>query len=335
MIARVALLLLFGAFSLPALGADQRDLTVCPGGPHVAVDAQISACTALIKDARLQASDLALAHLKRGNAYGATGKLDLAIADFTEAIRLDAKFFEAYANRGMTYAKQRRFKRAIADYNQALKLKADVKVVVNRGVAYDALGKYDAAIRDIDYAIAKKLRDHVLYSVRGLARLNKGDYALAIADFDRAIELKPDDARTLNQRCWAQAVLGKDLRRALSDCNESLRLRADNVRARDSRAFVYFRLNRFDEAIAEASAVLKANPKFASALYVRGLDSGAIREWVRPAGGGSGQVAEAAALRVPGQRAESVARNVDDRFMIAALEVNVAGVGDAFVDHDG
>jgi tetratricopeptide (TPR) repeat protein len=274
MIGRIALLVVFGALSTMALAADQRDLSTCPGGPKIAFANQISACTALIKDGRLQPKDLALAYLKRGNAYGAMGKLDLAVADFTEAIRLDAKFFEAHANRGLTYAKQRRFDRAIPDYNQALKLKADVKVVVNRGAAYDALGNYDAALRDMDYAISKRPDDHVLYSARGLTHLSKGDNELALADFDRAITLKPDDARTRGQRCWTQAVIGKTLERALSDCDESLRMRDGYERARASRAFVYFRLKRFDEAIADATAVLKTEPKFADALYVRGLAKG-------------------------------------------------------------
>lgn len=271
MIGRVALLVLFGALSPPALGADQRDLAACPGGPHIAVEAQISACTALIKDKRLRPNDLALAYLKRGNAYGATGKLGLAIADFDQAIRLNVKFFEAYANRGLTYAKQQRYERAIRDYNQAIKLNPHIRMFVNRGAAYDALGQHDAAIRDFDKAIAEKPDDEVLFRVRGLARLAKHDYVQAIADFDRAIELKADNANAFNQRCWARAAQGKELQRALLDCNEALRLRPDYTKVRDSRAFVHYRLNRFNEAIADTSAVLKVNPKFASSLYVRGL----------------------------------------------------------------
>ena len=106
---------------------------------------------------------------------------------------------------------------------------------------------------------------------RGDARIWAGQYAGAIADFNRAVELKPDDAPMLNARWFARAEAGKDLDAALADCNASLATDSNNAATLDSRGFVYFRMGQLDKALADDDAVLKLVPKQQQTLYVRGL----------------------------------------------------------------
>lgn len=70
---------------------------------------------------------------------------------------------------------------------------------------------------------------------RAYAYYKKDEYQRAIADFSEAIRLDPADAHALNGRCWMRAIVGRELREALEDCNESLRLRADDAATLDSR----------------------------------------------------------------------------------------------------
>jgi Flp pilus assembly protein TadD len=51
-----------------------------------------------------------------------------AIADFTEAIRFDAKYVEAYNNRGLAYKATGRKAEAIADFRKAQSLDPADKV---------------------------------------------------------------------------------------------------------------------------------------------------------------------------------------------------------------
>ncbi len=44
-------------------------------------------------------------------------------------------------------------------------------------------------------------QEHVFYNNRGIAYGEKGDVDLAIKDFDKAIDLKPDYAFAYNNRC--------------------------------------------------------------------------------------------------------------------------------------
>jgi WD40 repeat protein len=60
--------------------------------------------------------------LKRGVAYYKKGKMDEAIAAFTEAIRLDPTNAEAYARRGLAYDDLEKVDKAAADFDQAIRL---------------------------------------------------------------------------------------------------------------------------------------------------------------------------------------------------------------------
>jgi Flp pilus assembly protein TadD len=58
----------------------------------------------------------------RGIAYGLRGDFDKAIADCTEAIRLDPKNTQAYQNRGVAYGKKGEKAKAEEDFAQTKKL---------------------------------------------------------------------------------------------------------------------------------------------------------------------------------------------------------------------
>jgi tetratricopeptide (TPR) repeat protein len=130
---------------------------------------------------------------------------------------------------------------------------------------------HDRAIADYNEAIRLNPKDDTPYNGRGNAWSDKGDFDRAIADHSQAIQLDPKYAVAYNNRCWARATAGRDLQQALSDCDESLRLKPKNANAMSSRGFVYFRLNRLDDAIANYDASLKINSGNAEPLYGRGI----------------------------------------------------------------
>jgi tetratricopeptide (TPR) repeat protein len=87
--------------------------------------------------------------------YGNKGEYDRAIADFTEAIRLDPKLATAYSNRGLAYEKKGGYDRAIADFNQAIRLNPnDALSLCRRGKAKQKINEPGS---DADIARAKQL----------------------------------------------------------------------------------------------------------------------------------------------------------------------------------
>jgi tetratricopeptide (TPR) repeat protein len=80
----------------------------------------------------------------------------------------------------------------IADATEALKLKPDVAIYNLRGSAYYDKGEYEIAIADFNDALRTgSPGSHIVYHNRGNAYRGKGDYARAIADYDASIKFDP------------------------------------------------------------------------------------------------------------------------------------------------
>jgi tetratricopeptide (TPR) repeat protein len=118
-------------------------------------DSAIAACTRAI-GAKLPKRNMAVAYTSRGVEWRRKGQLDRAIADHTQAIKLDPNLSEAFYNRGNAYGDKGDNIRAIADYDQAIRLNPKFAGALNnRGLAKRQKG--DAAGGDADIARAKKL----------------------------------------------------------------------------------------------------------------------------------------------------------------------------------
>jgi len=127
----------------------------------------------------------------RGVAYLNKGEYDEAIADFTEAIRLNPEFAEVYYNRGLTYGRDKGdFENAIADFTEAIRLKPDyAEAYYNRDIAEFSNGDTDKAIADHTEAIRLKPDYAKAYYNRGVAFEDRGDKSKAEQDFTKAKEL--------------------------------------------------------------------------------------------------------------------------------------------------
>lgn len=80
----------------------------------------------------------------------------------------------------------------------------------DRGDAYCGKGDYDQAIADYNEAIRLDPDDALTYIGRGDVYYSKGDYDRAVADYDTAVQIDPayDEARqNLKQALEAKATL--------------------------------------------------------------------------------------------------------------------------------
>ena len=131
------------ALTAPAVAASRGDWDACKGDDP---DQSIAACTRIIQGRGETAKNSAIARRYRGLAYQRKDDLDRAIADYSEAIRLDPKYAEAYYGRGLTYRNKGDVERAIADYSEAIRLDPKLAAAYNnRGNAYREMGDLDLA----------------------------------------------------------------------------------------------------------------------------------------------------------------------------------------------
>jgi tetratricopeptide (TPR) repeat protein len=143
-----------------------------------------------------------------------------------------------------------------------------------RGLRYRTKGDLSRAIADFTDAIKFDPDSKIAYSHRAQTYLKKGDYPLALHDFDEILRLQPTNSYAWNGRCWARAIIGRELLEALADCEEALRTDPQKAHSLDSRGFTFLKLGRLDNAIADFSAALNLDPNAAGSLYCRGIAKG-------------------------------------------------------------
>src|SRR5258708_6548471 len=108
----------------------------------------------------------------------------------------------------------------------------------NRGNAYEAKGQYDLAIQDFDSAIKRNPNDAAAFYSRGSSYFAKGQTDSAIQDFDRAITLNPKDATALNNRSEAYREKGQQ-DRTIRDFDTAIMLKPDYANAINNRGAMY------------------------------------------------------------------------------------------------
>jgi tetratricopeptide (TPR) repeat protein len=196
--------------------------------------------------------------------------------------------------RGNELGRNQDFAGAATAYSEAIRLGGPVNASVynNRAFAYWSRGMTEEAIADYDEAIRLEPNNIVALTNRAVAYNFLGNYDAAIRDLDRALALKPDSAEVLNSRCWGRALAGHT-QAAVADCNEALKLRPDDPNTLDSRGFAFLKMGETDRAIADYTAALKLVPKLAGALYGRGIAK--LRKGDKK--GGDTDIAAAKAMR--------------------------------------
>jgi tetratricopeptide (TPR) repeat protein len=111
-----------------------------------------------------------------------------AIADFSEAIKCDPGFKQAYENRGVAKFYLHDNRGAIDDFTKALEIDPnDYNTFGRRGWAKFHLQDYSGAIADFTKALEGSSDKRRYYNIRGQAKYQLRDYEGGITDFDRAI----------------------------------------------------------------------------------------------------------------------------------------------------
>lgn len=152
------------------------------------------------------------AYNNRGLLYYELGRYQEAIDDFSNAIRFSSDYDKAYNNRGRVYLDLKKYQAAIDDFNNAIRINPkNIAAYNNRGVFYKLFdGTENLALADFNMAIALDPDCAPAYCNRGTVYIKSSvkKYDLALADFMKAIELDPYYATAYNNRGAAKYYLG-------------------------------------------------------------------------------------------------------------------------------
>lgn len=216
--------------------------------------------------AAILAPDAPLIRRERARLHMLAGRHEDAEDDLCEAVRLGAADLQARADDLSMLAevqlRQGRPDEALATWDQALAIDRDharallgrAAVLIEKQRLPDARDALDAYLREGKPTLE-------FYLTRALCRANLGDYAGAIDDSSRAIEIQPS-ADTFTQRGWLYTLRGNPLF-GLQDFERAIGREADHADAHAGRGLALAYLGRHADATAAAERSLEiGEPSF-------------------------------------------------------------------------
>ncbi len=153
-----------------------------------------------------------------------------AIKHFSEALRLNSNFAEAYYNRGQAYYEIGNYQAAIDDFTQAITLNPNYDVAYNeRGVAYHKQRiLIRLAIKDFTQALYINPRFADAYNNRGKAHYTLNNISAAIKDYNQALSIEPNNTEARNNLNIARSKL-KNKQRKQNYNNHDISSRSTKV----------------------------------------------------------------------------------------------------------
>lgn len=239
-----------------------------------------------------------------GNLYNKQKQYETAIKFYNRAIEADGKKVQAYFNLGIVYENQKNHSAAFENYTRALKIDPTyAQAYYCRGAMQTDLGQLRPALIDLTAALLLKA-NATTYFQRGRCLAKLGNWKKAVADYDKAIELKPryDDCHFnranlfARQGMYKEALKGynkaislnraiakyytnrgnlykekRDYKRALQDHMQALRLDDRSAEVHYSLAQLYYVKSDWEQALKTYKMVIERDPNHADAHYNLGI----------------------------------------------------------------
>jgi protein O-mannosyl-transferase len=108
------------------------------------------------------------------------------------------------------------------------------------------------------------------YNFRGLAYVDKGQYSLALTDYNIAIARDKKFAEAINNRGILYYTISQ-YKNALNDYNQAIKLEPKFADAYYNRGLLYLQINHLDDAIADFTTAIKIDPDMADYFNNRGV----------------------------------------------------------------
>jgi tetratricopeptide (TPR) repeat protein/transglutaminase-like putative cysteine protease len=263
--------------------------------------------TAKARVPRLVASEKALRRwdMSGRDPVGST-QIKAVDAAFGQAIALSPEEVSGYTSRASFRAGIGDRRGAMADLARAIVLEPTVDLYLQRAAMHYELG--DLAASAIDAEAARQLDPSSAEAIGRIAWLKAeggdlvgaaallderialggdtratyrnakataigefGDPAEAIKLIDAMIAEKPGSPSLMNARCWVKGTRSVMLDTALKDCTDAIELSSNTTASLDSRALIWYRLGRYEEALRDLDVILASAPGLAPSRYMRGV----------------------------------------------------------------
>jgi tetratricopeptide (TPR) repeat protein len=208
-------------------------------------------------------TDSARNFVSKGLIQNDSGEYVKAIFYFTKAIEYDPTLPAAYLSRAFAKYQLMDYKGALNDYAKVRKLKLtweeSYELYYYQGITLLALKNLQEAMADFNYAIRLRPDQADAYYNRSIIKGRIGDYQGEVEDINKVLTLRPEDDNAYNSRGIAKSMLG-DWNGAIVDYTKSIALNKTNANAYYNRAIILFESKKYLDALNDFNKSISLAP---------------------------------------------------------------------------
>ncbi len=164
--------------------------------------------------------------------------------------------------RGWLWEKETiRFDDAVTEMSKRITEKPTAENYHLRGIAYTSHQQHDKAVADFDKSLQLQPNDAGVFNNRGKAHYALGSYDSAIKDFSQAINADGEHFVAMNNRALCH-IAKEEYKKALKDLNSAMKLNKNYPEALNNRGVVHAGLRQYKAAVKDYTAALKIDDSY-------------------------------------------------------------------------
>ena len=194
----------------------------------------------------------------------------IAISWLDSAIKLSPTNASYWINRGTAKLEKMDKTSASADFEEALKLDPENSLAMHNLATLKSAGESEASEKLLTEAIEKNKNLPYPRAERAYLRLQKNDLKGALEDYNEVIRLEPKQEENYINRGLVKEKM-KNFQGALNDFSKAIELDEKNDKAWLCHGNIMSKLNRWTEAIEDYSVAITLNSEYGLAYYNRSI----------------------------------------------------------------
>jgi len=210
--------------------------------------------------------------------YKELNQLHKAEKAINKAIQIQPQNPNLYNEKFWVLQNLERYEEAETAINEAIKIAPRSVFYNNRGIIYKEQKKWELALADYNKAIQINPNDAEAYNNRGIIYEEQKKWELALADYNKAIQINPNDAEAYYNR----GIIYKEQKKwelALADYNKAIQINPNYATTYYNRGNVYYKQKKWELALADYNKAIQINPNYANAYYNRGIHYKEQKKW--------------------------------------------------------
>jgi tetratricopeptide (TPR) repeat protein len=189
-----------------------------------------------------------------GLALEDEGEYDAAVASFEQALQIDPKDCPAFTNIGWARKRQKHDAEALDAYNRAVQCEGDDTAALdNLAIDLTDTGQPEKAVPILKHSLAIAPSDAGAHIALGFAFEKLRELKLAETEYEKAVELAPEDPLALEDLCKALDHIDESVR-AIPVCQRAATLDPRSVEKWYSFSAVLYSEKHFESRIQDARA---------------------------------------------------------------------------------